>query len=122
VAEFTRTGIVPNCPRCDGLLKHATISFGQSLDGRVLQQAAQWSCEANLFFAIGSSLVVEPAASFPRLAKQSGAHLVIINNQETPLDDIADLVIRESIGATLSAVLQHLDTNKEQAAWQPLRP
>jgi NAD-dependent SIR2 family protein deacetylase len=47
---------------------------------------------------------------------------VLINNQETPLDDIADLVIRESIGATLSAVLQHLDTTTEQAAWQPLRP
>jgi NAD-dependent deacetylase len=53
--------------------------------------------------------VVEPAASFPRLAKQSGARLVILNNQETPLDDLADLVIREQIGATMRGLLQRLD-------------
>ncbi|MEX2286964.1 MAG: Sir2 family NAD-dependent protein deacetylase [Planctomycetaceae bacterium] len=104
VDEFTRTGIVPNCPRCDGLLKHATISFGQSLDGRVLQQAAQWSCEADLFIAIGSSLVVTPAADLPALAKQRGARLVIINRDSTPLDWSADAVINAPIGETIAAI------------------
>ena len=63
---------------------------------------------ADLFVSIGSSLVVEPAASFPRLAKQGGAALVIINNQDTPLDDLADLVIRQPIGPTMMALLRHL--------------
>jgi NAD-dependent deacetylase len=67
---------------------------------------------ADLFVSIGSSLVVEPAASFPRIAKQSGARLVIINNQETPLDDLADLVIRDGIGATLRELLQRLDRSR----------
>ncbi|MNC88304.1 NAD-dependent protein deacylase [compost metagenome] len=73
-----------------------------------MRLATEATLSADLYVSIGSSLVVEPAASFPRLAKQSGASLVIINNQETPLDDIADLVIREPIGKTMMALLRQL--------------
>ena len=76
---------------------------------REMERAAEASMAADLYISIGSSLVVEPAASFPRLAKQAGARLVIVNNQETPLDDMADLVIREQIGPTLTLVVEHID-------------
>ena len=69
----------------------------------------QLSMEADLYLAMGSSLVVEAAASLPRLAKHHGATLVINNKTETPLDDLADLVIREPIGATLAAALRLCD-------------
>ncbi len=105
VASFLDEDRVPACPACpDGLLKHATISFGQSLDMSVLNRAATLSRRADVFLAIGSSLVVEPAASLPRLARQHGARLVIVNRDPTPLDDLADAVIHESIGATLQAI------------------
>jgi NAD-dependent deacetylase len=73
-----------------------------------MRRAAEASMAADLFISIGSSLVVEPAASFPRIAKQSGARLVILNNQETPLDHLADIVIREQIGATMRALLAQI--------------
>jgi NAD-dependent deacetylase len=63
---------------------------------------------ADLYIAIGSTLLVEPAASFPRIAKQAGASLVIINNAETPLDDLADVVLRAQISETLQALLDRL--------------
>ncbi len=112
VEEFLKTSVVPVCRECiDGRLKHATISFGQSLSQSVLQQAVQWSEQADLFFAIGSSLVVSPAADLPRLAKQNGSRLVIINRDETPLDGMADEVVREAIGASLTAVERCLSAN-----------
>lgn len=105
VKQFIETDRVPNCPACgDGRMKHATVSFGQMLPREVLAEAETISREADLYLAIGSSLVVTPAADLPRLSKHSGAKLAIINRDPTPLDDIADLVIRESIGETLSAV------------------
>jgi len=104
VQQFLASDVVPPCPECGGRLKHATISFGQSLPTDVLDEAARLSQGADLYFAIGSSLVVEPAASLPRLAKQSGARLVIINRDETPLDGIADVVLHSPIGETLSAI------------------
>jgi NAD-dependent deacetylase len=105
VARFQQTGAVPECPACgSGLMKHATISFGQSLPPAVLQEAFAMSRRAALFLAIGSSLVVEPAASLPRAAKESGAKLVIINRDPTPLDPIADVVVREPIGEALTAI------------------
>jgi len=73
-----------------------------------MRLAMEASVKADLYISIGSSLVVEPAASFPRLAKQSGAALVIINNQETPLDDFADIVIRQPIGETMRKLLRQL--------------
>lgn len=108
VARWEQGDKAPECEACGGPIKTRTISFGQSMPVREMERAAEASMAADLYISIGSSLVVEPAASFPRLAKQSGARLVIINNQETPLDDLADLVIREQIGSTLSAVVEAL--------------
>lgn len=105
VMQFQSTGLVPNCPSCgSGLMKHATVSFGQQLPPDVLQDAFGLSKRSDLFFAIGSSLVVEPAASLPRAAKEHGARLVIINGDPTPQDDLADVVLHEPIGATLAAI------------------
>jgi NAD-dependent deacetylase len=102
VQKFLDLQTVPDCPDCGGLLKHATISFGQALDECVLQGAMRLSRESDLFLAVGSSLVVHPAAGLPALAKDNGSRLVIINRDPTPLDAMADLVIREAIGPTLN--------------------
>lgn len=104
VAQFLAADRVPDCPACGGRLKHATISFGQSLPAEVLMEAARWSREADLFLAIGSSLVVTPAADLPRVAKQRGARLVIINRDPTPLDFMADATLRGSIGEILTGI------------------
>jgi NAD-dependent deacetylase len=104
VAKFFATNTVPDCPACGGRLKHATISFGQSLAPDVLMEATRWSREADLMLAIGSSLVVTPAADLPRIAKEHGARLIIINRDPTPLDSIADAVLRGSIGEMLTAI------------------
>ncbi|HIF30434.1 MAG TPA: NAD-dependent protein deacylase [Planctomycetes bacterium] len=103
VSYFEDHDAVPDCPDCGGLLKHATISFGQSLDQSVLETAVQWCREADLMIAVGSSLVVEPAASLPRIAQESGAALVIVNRDDTPLDRFADVRVYESIGTVLTA-------------------
>lgn len=108
VARVEQGEAAPECDGCRGPIKTRTISFGQSMPQAEMQRAAEVSMAADLFISIGSSLVVEPAASFPRIAKQSGAKLVILNNQETPLDGIADVVIREPIGATLRALLARI--------------
>ncbi len=95
----------PRCRACGGLLKPATISFGQSmpLDVMTRAQAAAETCD--LLLAVGSSLVVEPAASIPRVAKAAGARLVIVNREPTPLDGIADVVVRGEIGAVLPVMV-----------------
>jgi NAD-dependent deacetylase len=104
VQRFLADDKVPECPECGGRLKHATISFGQMLPQMVLEQSIALCGQADVCLAIGSSLVVEPAASLPRLAKQSGAKLVIINRDPTPQDAAADIVIRAAIGETLTAI------------------
>jgi NAD-dependent deacetylase len=105
VALFQQAGTVPVCRECgSALMKHATISFGQQLPPEVLHEAFSLSRQADLFLAIGSSLVVEPAASLPVAAKESGARLVIINRDATPLDARADIVLHEPIGETLRAI------------------
>ena len=101
--EFERDGIVPHCA-CGGWVKTATVSFGQSMPPEAMRRAQQETLAADLFLAIGSSLVVYPAAGFPELAKRNGARLVIINREATGLDPIADLVLNRSIGETLGAV------------------
>ena len=109
VEEFLARQAVPNCPACgSSLMKHATISFGQTLAPDVLQTAFAWTKRSRLFLAIGSSLVVEPAASLPRKAKEYGARLVIINRDPTPQDSLADLVIRRPIGETLAEIDREL--------------
>ena len=104
VEAFLRTNQVPACPNCGAPLKHATVSFGQALPADVLEEATEWSAECDLMLAIGSSLVVTPASSLPSFAKQCGAKLVIINRDETPLDGIADAVVRGSIGEVLTVI------------------
>ncbi len=105
VERFLAEDSVPACPECGhDLLKHATISFGQTLDPLVLERALEACRNAEVLLAIGSSLVVEPAASLPRLAKHQGARLVILNRDETPLDRLADAVIHAAIGETLTAI------------------
>jgi NAD-dependent deacetylase len=108
VAQFLATNTVPDCPACGGRLKHATISFGQMLPPDVLMEATRWSREADLVLAIGSSLVVTPAADLPRIAKARGARLLVINRDPTPLDPLADAVLRDPIGDSLTIIDQAL--------------
>lgn len=95
----------PTCDACGGLLKSMTVSFGQELPADVWQEAMQLSRQCDLFLALGSSLVVYPAAQLPETAKRSGARLVIINRDPTPMDEVADLVINASIGETMDKVM-----------------
>ena len=104
VKRFLEDDQVPPCPECTGRLKHATVSFGQSLPREVLQTAVHWSSESDLFFAMGSSLVVEPAASLPRLAAENGARLVMLNRDATPLDRIASLIVNAPLGELMTAI------------------
>src|ERR1700759_3913616 len=100
--HFDADGTAPDCTACDEPVKTATISFGQSMPENEMRRAAELAQHCDLLLAIGSSLVVWPAAGFPMMAKECGAKLVIINNEPTEQDDIADLVIRFDIGETLS--------------------
>ncbi|HEX4408292.1 MAG TPA: Sir2 family NAD-dependent protein deacetylase [Xanthobacteraceae bacterium] len=100
-------GCAPDCPHCGGFIKTATISFGQSMPDAAMQQAQELSSACDLFLAIGSSLVVWPAAGFPLMAKRNGAQLVIINREPTEFDEIADLVVREDIGTVLAPFVAH---------------
>ena len=95
---FLADGIIPCCDSCEGMVKTATISFGQPMPEEEMQIAQSKTVECDLFIAIGTSLQVYPAAGFPKLAKELSAKLIIINNQPTDLDPIADLVIHEQIG------------------------
>jgi NAD-dependent deacetylase len=100
-AAFEATGATPVCQACGGLVKSATISFGQAMPEEALRRAKAAAEAADLFLAIGSSLVVYPAAAFPVLAKRAGARLVILNREPTELDAEADLVLRGEIGPIL---------------------
>ena len=95
----------PPCLVCGGILKSATISFGQQLDPDVLDAAAAVCAAADLMLAIGSTLSVYPAAGLVPLAVRQGARLVIVNNEETPYDDLADAVIRDPIGQVLPTLV-----------------
>lgn len=102
---FVERGEIPMCFTCAGLLKTATISFGQPMPEGPMARAEEETLAADLFVVVGSSLVVRPAADFPVIAKRNGAKLVILNREETPLDGIADLVIHDEIGPVLSAAI-----------------
>lgn len=102
---FVGRGEIPACGACGGILKTATISFGQTMPEEPMLRAEEETLACDLFLAIGSSLVVYPAASFPIGAKRNGARLVILNRDPTPLDDYADLVVNAEIGPTLSEVV-----------------
>jgi len=95
----------PRCLRCRGILKSATISFGQPLVPEVIDRAMRCAREADLFLAIGTSLQVYPIANAVAVARAAGARVVIVNAEETPFDGIADAVIREAIGVVLPRLL-----------------
>jgi NAD-dependent deacetylase len=93
-------GHAPDC-QCGGFIKTATISFGQAMPSEAMQRAELLTTNCDLFLAVGSSLVVWPAAGFPLMAKRSGASLVIINREPTEFDELADLVVHDDIGDVL---------------------
>jgi NAD-dependent deacetylase len=95
-------GQTPDCAACGGYVKSATVSFGQSMPEAAMRRAEALTLSCDLFLAIGSSLVVWPAAGFPLLAKRNGAALVIINREPTEFDGVADLVLRGDIGTVLA--------------------
>jgi NAD-dependent deacetylase len=105
--RFGASGLAPDCDDCGGHIKSATVSFGQAMPEAAMQRAEEMTMACDLFLAIGSSLVVWPAAGFPLMAKRNGARLVILNREATELDDIADLVIRDDIGTVLSPFIAH---------------
>jgi NAD-dependent deacetylase len=101
---FAADGTLPVCD-CGSPVKTATISFGQQMPQEPMQRASEAANACDLFIAVGSSLVVYPAAGFPLIAKQAGARLVIINRDPTDQDQFADLVINAEIGPTLSKIV-----------------
>ena len=100
-AAFQSDGALPECRFCAGIVKTATISFGQAMPEGPMERARDETLASDLFLAIGSSLVVYPAAGFPEMAKRNGAKLVILNREPTDLDEIADTVLNREIGPTL---------------------
>src|ERR671913_497213 len=99
--EFQASGAVAPCKACGGILKSATISFGQPMPLLPMQRAQDETMACDLFIVLGSSLSVFPAADFPLRAKQNGAALAIVNRDPTEMDELADIVIHAGIGATL---------------------
>jgi len=100
--RFERDETLPSCRDCGGLVKTATVSFGQPMPVAAMERAERDTLACDLFLAVGSSLVVYPAAGFPALAKNRGATLVIVNREPTEVDVMADLVLNREIGATLA--------------------
>jgi NAD-dependent deacetylase len=100
--SFLKAGEIPYCRRCGGLVKTATISFGQSMPEEPMLRAEAETLACDLFIVLGSSLVVYPAAAFPMIAKRNGARLAIVNREPTELDPYADLVLHDEIGPVLT--------------------
>ena len=107
-AHFEAHGDAPDCPACGGIVKTATISFGQAMPEREMMRAEAAVLDCDLCLVAGSSLAVYPAASFPLKAKQAGAKLAILNRERTPQDPYADLVIHGEIGPILSLAVKGL--------------
>jgi NAD-dependent deacetylase len=95
----------PACPVCGGVLKTATVYFGEALDAEVVDAAAQAAADCDVFLAVGTSLGVHPAAGLVDVAAAAGARVVIVNAEPTPYDGLADLVVREPIGTALPALV-----------------
>jgi len=99
--EFRTTGRPPRCPTCDGLMKPGVIMFGEMLDSEQLARANQAARRADLVIALGSSLVVEPAANVPLVALRRKVPYVIVNRGATPHDQLATLTIDDDVGVVL---------------------
>lgn len=107
IQQWLDKGIeIPMCDSCGGILKSATVSFGQPMPELETGMAEQKSRECDLFLVVGSSLVVQPAAFMPLFAKEGGAKLIIVNNSETPHDGYADLIIRQPAGQILPKIVE----------------
>ncbi len=104
-ARFLATDELPSCEACGGIVKTATISFGQAMPEREMKLAEAATTACDLFIVLGSSLVVFPAAGFPLMAKQNGAKLVILNREATEFDPYADLVLHDEIGPVMREVV-----------------
>jgi len=102
---YKATGDLPACRACDGIVKTATISFGQPMPLGPMERAEAEALACDLFLVLGSSLVVYPANGFPPLAKDNGARLVIVNREPTDQDELADLVLHDEIGPVMSSVV-----------------
>ena len=103
--QFRERERIDPCKLCGGIIKSATISFGQPMPEDAMRRAREYTESCDLMLATGSTLIVYPAAGFPEYAKQLGARLVILNREATPLDGIADLVVHDEIGRALSYVV-----------------
>jgi NAD-dependent deacetylase len=101
LARVTAGDPDPACLSCGGLLKSATISFGQAMDLATLEAAATAAMGCDVFLAVGTSLTVHPAAGLVDVARKAGAMIVIVNAAETPYDAVADLIVRDPIGEVL---------------------
>jgi NAD-dependent deacetylase len=99
---------LPTCAICGGMIRAATVLFGQAMPEDALRRAFAVARSTDLMLVVGSSLVVQPAARLPEIAVASGARLAIVNNEPTPLDSLADVVVRSSAGAVLSALVDAL--------------
>ena len=111
VLERVRAGEPdPACRQCGGMLKSATISFGQALEPEVLQQAHDAAVAADVFLAVGSSLVVYPVAMLPQFAMEAGARLAVLNGEPTGYDDEAHVVIHDDVGEVLSRLVERVRT------------
>ena len=105
---------VPRCDSCNGILKPATISFGQQMPERETREAQMRSANCDLFLVAGSSLVVYPAAQMPLIAKENGAKLIIVNLAPTPHDSYADIVINDKLGQVLSQAIEQVKTKLKE--------
>ena len=110
-----RTTGEPRCQVCGGILRSATVLFGEAMPVEPLRRAIAFAQEADLMLVIGSSLVVQPAARLPLIAVRAGARLAMINRESTPLDRLADLVVRGDAGRTLATA------TGLALAWEPFR-
>ena len=99
----------PRCDECQGFIKPATVSFGQSMPENDMAKAFECATSCDLFLMIGSSLQVEPAASIPPSAHRAGAGLIFINHTETPWDHIANVVFREGAGEVMGGLLERMN-------------
>ncbi|MDD5604533.1 MAG: NAD-dependent deacylase [Dehalococcoidales bacterium] len=111
VLDMAQKSPVPVCPECNGIIKPDVVFFGESLPAKALEQAQKESSLCDLFFVIGSTLTVYPAALMPEYALSNGAKLVIINLSPTPLDEKADLAIYTKAGKVLPSIVEYISAN-----------
>jgi NAD-dependent deacetylase len=113
---FMATQAIPSCRWCDGLVKVATVAFGQPMPKEPMRRAEAETRACDLFLVLGSSLVVQPAAAFPLLAKSEGARLAIVNREATRLDAVADLVLHDEIGPAMQEVVEAVESSAQKPA------